>query len=242
MWSMFSMWFFAEKHLFVMHMPYLFFHNILFRAFRLFDVLLLCLDWHTQQLAFRSSRLSSCPKPFCLLRCEVDDLWENRLCHRNVCCLPHPRKHRQFESPAKDCPYWCRRVPTFRRTGFWACCNKIIHQDFAIFEDWHPHLHRLVQLHPISADADTYKVVCELRAPRKQRACNQFAIFPLSSLRIIFLSMRFCMFSIVHQTPHCSWACRSFFENSLLRAFWILHFCTSSLSISYIGVGKLILA
>ena len=28
-------------------------------------------------------------------------------------------------------------------------------------------------------DADTCKVVCELRAPRKQRACNQFAnLFP----------------------------------------------------------------
>ena len=152
---------------------------------------------HTQQLVFRSSRLSSYPKPFCLPRCEVDDLWENRVCHTNVCCLPYPRKHRQFESPAKDCPHWCRWVPTFRRTAFWACCNKIIHQDFSIFEDCHPHLNRLVQLHPISADADTCKVVCELRAPRKQRACNQFAIFPLSSPRIIFLSLRFYIFSIV---------------------------------------------
>ena len=168
--------------------------------------------------------------------------WENRLCHRNVCCLPHPRKHRQFESPAKDCPYWCRRVPTFRRTAFWACCNKIIHQDFAIFEDWHPHLHRLVQLHPISADADTYKVVVNRVHPVNKGLVINLQSFPFHDYELFFCLFVSACSPLVYQKPHCSWAYRSFFQNSLLRAFWILHFCTSSLSISYIGVGKLIIA
>ena len=62
----------------------------------------------THSLALRLSRLSPWPKPFCLRRCEADDLLDNRLCRTNVCCLRYSCRHRQFVSSAKGCPYRCR--------------------------------------------------------------------------------------------------------------------------------------
>ena len=56
---------------------------------------------------------------------------------------------------------------------------EIIHQDFALFEYRHPCINWLVQLHTILVRDNTCKVFCELHAPRKQRARNQFAnLFP----------------------------------------------------------------
>ena len=242
--------FFAEKHLFVMHMPYLFFHNILFRAFRLFDVLLLCLDW-----------VNFWPKANTLSSWRSVHLVFHLAQNLFVCCAV---KWMIFGKTACVIEMFA----VFHILVNIVSLNlqqKIVHigvDEFPLFAV--PGFERVVIksyiriLLFLRIDIPTYTGLSSLTLSLLMLTPTRFFVncvhpvnkglvinlqsFPFHHYELFFCLCVSACSPLFHQKPHCSWACRSFFENSLLRAFWILHFCTSSLSISYIGVGKLILA
>ena len=114
-----------EQGLFVLLVPDVFLHDILFYALHLLGVFFhqpprlntsLGASQHTLRLLARLTRLSTFPEPSCWLSCTKGGPGVSRMCHRGFGSGPCPCTHPLSGSQGEGCQCLCRVAGSSVRT------------------------------------------------------------------------------------------------------------------------------